>query len=79
MRRTKTQKVAVYPDGSRFTIRRDPLDRKAWEWKPGCSSSPLAAALENVRKAGGVVVTERVEVGRGSGLPVYDAAVGRLA
>lgn len=51
-REPRKLRVAVYPNGVRFTIRRR---GKLWEWKSGCCSSPLLAALEHVAEEGGYV------------------------
>lgn len=52
---TKTRKVAVYPDGTRFVLRKE---RGAWWYRRGEGAFPLSAAIENVRELGGEVVTE---------------------
>lgn len=51
-REPRKLKVAVYPNGVRFTIRRV---GRMWEWKRGCCSSHLLAALEHVAEEGGYV------------------------
>ena len=52
---TKTIRVAVYPDGSRFVLRKE---RGAWWYRRGEGAFPLSAAIENVEELGGKVVTE---------------------
>jgi len=52
---TKTIKVAMYPDGSRFVLRKE---RGAWWYRRGEGAFPLSAAIKNVEELGGAVVTE---------------------
>jgi hypothetical protein len=51
----KTRKVAVYPDGTRFALRKE---RGAWRYRRGEGAFPLSAAIENVKELRGEVMTE---------------------
>lgn len=53
----KTRKVAVYPDGRRYVLRRA---QGVWWWDTNKGSHPLAAAIEHVEECGGHVITEKV-------------------
>lgn len=51
-RQPKTKLVAIYPNGSTYTITKR---GREWWWKEGRGSFPLYAAIENVKAEGGRV------------------------
>lgn len=52
---TKTHKVAVYPDGRRYILRRS---EGVWWYDEHAGAHPQAHAIEAVEREGGKVVTE---------------------
>jgi hypothetical protein len=55
MNSNKTRKVAIYPNGKRFVIRKV---RGGYQWAADAVSSHMDSVIANVEAEGGQIITE---------------------